>query len=235
MNASRTFLPPLGPTGVETAKVRLGWFAGTAASDDPVALGWDLFHQLNASGSVLSPGNRHYSAGVRATDWSWQVLWGGRGDAAGTVYAEIRQGVWDGLGEAGWTTLAGKVLPRLRCSRVDLAGDVDRPCASPSTLFDRRAQAWTRTHRGGWELTVRGDGGEKLTVGSRSSDRYLRIYVKGTCVRHELELKGAVGRTVSDRVVAGASLAALWAGEYDRVVRWTGEGTTGCPGASTAG
>lgn len=219
MKSTSGVLPPLGPTGVEPEIVSLGWFAGTAAPDDPPATGWGIVRGL-VGPSTLSPGNRHYSAGVRADDWSWQVLWAGRGGAAGTVYVEVRQGVWEALPPDGAADLAGRLLTAVRCSRLDLAGDVLLPCALPSDLFAARDRARTRTHRGGWELMVRGDGGQKLTVGSRTSERYLRVYVKDVRVRHELELKGATGRAACAAILSGDSLRAVWGAEYSRLVEW---------------
>jgi DNA relaxase NicK len=141
------------------------------------------------------------------------------GGARGTVYVEVRQSVWE-TGVPG--DLEAWLLGSVRPTRIDLAVDgygSDRP--GPAALFRRLPAAETRTHRRSWVLTVDGDGGEKLTVGARSSDRYLRVYVKGAGrVRHELELKGAIARGAAEALVAGGDRASLFSAEYGRIVRW---------------
>jgi DNA relaxase NicK len=165
-------------------------------------------------------GNRHYSTGHRADDWSAVVLWGGLGGAAGTVYVEVRQSLWEG---GCPPDLAPWLLERgLRPSRVDLAADVrGAGWPGPSTLYRYLPAAETRTHRRTWELTLDWDGGEKLTVGARSSERYLRVYVKGDqWVRHELELKQAAALRAADTLAVGGPLGPLFGSEYARLIRW---------------
>jgi DNA relaxase NicK len=169
-----------------------------------------------SGGSTLTHGNRHYSSGVRADDWSWQVLWSGQGGSRGTVYVETRQTLTERTPEIALTLLGLGVRP----SRIDLACDVGGDSWHPSDLFALRDEAWTRTRRGGWTLTLRGDGGATLYVGSRSSDRFLRVYVKGAIVRHELELKGAVAAAVGASLEKRTQLGHLWAAEYAKLVRW---------------
>jgi hypothetical protein len=225
MDATRTVLPPLGPTGVEPGLDRLGWLAGTLqvwdGGESDRDRGWALVRLLPGP-STLDHRNRHYGTGVRADDWSWAVMWAGLGSAAGTVYAEVRQGHLDRLGPDEGLALAVDLASRgLRPSRVDLAHDCDDSTArTPARLFALRASAWTRTHRGGWELSVRGDGGEKLTVGSRSSERYCRVYLRPGVVRHELELKGATAAATIAALSAGCTIGDAWATEYGRLVRW---------------
>lgn len=202
--------------------MHISWVAGTAPVSGPdVDLGWRLSEPLRAlGGSMLDGrGNRHYAKGLRAENWAWVVLWGGQGGAVGTVYVEVRQSVWEG---GAPSSLAKFFLSELRPSRIDLACDlVGLGAARPAALYGLRGSAWSRTERRGWELTQRGDGGEKLTVGARSSERYLRVYVKGDdFIRHELELKGAIARATASELVLGAAPRAAFMAEYDRIVRW---------------
>jgi DNA relaxase NicK len=71
-------------------------------------------------------------------------------------------------------------------------------------------------------LTVDAAGGEKLTIGSRVSPRYGRIYLKDDPprVRHELELKQDVAGQAWDLYRAGFDLGAIFAAEYGRLVEW---------------
>jgi DNA relaxase NicK len=205
----------------------MGWLAGTTEPWEPETdrdVGFRLsteLRELLPIGSSLEGRNRHYSKGVRADDWSWQVLWQGLGGAAGTVYVEVRQSVWESLPEDVARLAATSLCGQLRATRIDLAGDDLRPRAmTPADYFAWREVAETRTRRDGWELTLRGDGGEKLTIGSRSSERYGRIYIGHGGVRHEIELKAALARATAAAVVAGEALAGLWASEWQRLVRW---------------
>lgn len=143
------------------------------------------------------------------------------GGASGSVYFEIRQSIFEGAG------VPDDLVPWLlgqgvRASRVDLAVDLHGPgWPTPATLYQYLPAAETRTQRRTWELTTNWDGGEKLTVGARSSERYLRVYVKGDqWVRHELELKQAAALRASETLRVGGPLAPLFAAEYGRTVRW---------------
>jgi len=58
-------------------------------------------------------------------------------------------------------------------------------------------------------------------VGARSSERYLRIYVKGDdWIRHELEAKGQLARELSRQLQLGRAPRELFGPEYGRIVRW---------------
>lgn len=215
-------LPPFSNTGVESGDVGLSWLGGTIRSDDGEGVGWGLTRRLGGP-STLTGSTVHYRAGVRADDWSWSVMWGGMGGAVGTVYATIRQSYLERVGSDG-LALARDLLRDgyLASSRVDLAGDDLRGSGPrPRWYFDRRAEAWTRTQRGRWQFTEQGSGSQTLYVGSRSSDRMLRLYDHAPSVlRHELELKGVVAAGVGVALGSGASVADLWAAEYGRLVRW---------------
>jgi hypothetical protein len=162
---------------------------------------------------------------VAADDWSYAVYWRGLGGAAGGVFLEVRQVAWEGLG-AQWRPLALALLVRegLRARRIDLALDDWGVRCRPGELFSARAEARTRTHRDGWELTVRGSGETKLTVGSRASERYLRVYDKPVGkvwrVRHEVELKGDAATAAGGWIGGGLGLRELWAREVSRLVAW---------------
>ena len=216
------FLPPFSNTGVESERVGLSWVGGTIQSDDGERVGWDLTRRLNGP-STLTGSTAHYRAGARADDWSWSVMWGGMGGAAGTVYTTLRQSYLERVGMDG-LTLARELMRDgyLTCSRVDLAGDDVRGVGPrPREYFERRGEAWTRTQRGRWQYTEQGSGCQTLYVGSRSSDRMLRLYDHAPSVlRHELELKGIVASGVGLALGAGASVAGLWASEYLHLVRW---------------
>lgn len=219
----RDFYPPYGHTGVEPVSVGMGWLSGSSRPEDPKVASWELVNllrSLTGRASQLTQGNRHYGSGVRADDWSWQVVWDGRGGAAGSVWAEVRQSVWEGLG-ADWGALASALIPTLNASRLDIAADFARPCLLPAHYFALRTGARTRTHRGDWELKVRGDGSEKLTIGGRSGERYGRIYVKDDeRVRHELELKGQLARMLCAAGLTDRLLGDIWRDQYRRLVEW---------------
>jgi hypothetical protein len=200
--------------------VTVGWIGGTMRVVDPPTLGFDLARRLIPGGGMLAPGNRHYRSGVRAWDWSAQVLWGGSGSNADTVYVEVRQSAIEDRDDDGAPLVVSLVNAGLRLSRLDLAGDAGAGSRRPSLFYGMCRAATTRTHRDGWELRQRPDGDERLTIGSRASERYLRIYVKGDVVRHELEMKGKLAAATGAAVHAGQALGPLWEAEYGRLVRW---------------
>lgn len=217
-------LPPVGNTGVEPEAVSLAWLAGTIRSDDDVGLGWELIRKL---GDDARQGGQHgyYGHTVHAADGGWQVGWSGHGGAAGTTYVELRQAWLEGQGPQA-PTLALELLSRgLRLSRADLAGDdVSRSSRRPREFFDARQVASTRTDRAGWKFTEDGLGRQTLNVGSRTSERCMRLYDHAPgCLRHELELKGATAAALGAALLTGAPVSDLWAEQYARLVRWPDE------------
>jgi hypothetical protein len=217
-------LPPLWSYGGKRHGVGLTWLAGTVLADgDPgqaFRLAQAVGEACRSPGSVLAS-SRHYRRVVRADDWSWQVGGEGLGGAAGSVYIEARQGALERHGAPD--ALVGLVAPwGLRASRVDLAWDDPDWLAEPVTLFAARADAVTRTHRASWVLTVSASGEGKLTIGSRSSDRYGRVYVKRPSVRWETETKGEAARALWEALASGTPTEALWAVEWDRLAHWDG-------------
>jgi DNA relaxase NicK len=67
---------------------------------------------------------------------------------------------------------------------------------------------------------VNWEGDQKLTIGSRVSDRYVRVYVKGERVRHEIELKHAPAVDAWAALLGGVGVREVWADHYGRVVLW---------------
>lgn len=232
MNASRSgqaehgfgVLPPFGNTGVEPGSVSLAWLAGTIRSEDDAGLGWELVRSLADDGR-LGGQSGYYGHSVHGADGSWGVAWSGHGGASGTTYVELRQRFLERHGpEAGH--LAFELLCRgLRSSRVDLAGDDLRATARrPREFFDVRSTASTRTDRARWKFTEDGLGRQTLNVGSRASERCMRLYDHAPgCLRHELELKGATAAALGADLAAGASLSDLWARQYAKLVCWPEE------------
>lgn len=113
-----------------------------------------------------------------------------------------------------------------RCTRLDLA--VTACCNSPSFnvahLSLREARAWKRQHDSRYQVGYQfsDPGGQTVTLGARSSEKYGRIYDKyaesgppyqpGTW-RWELEVKGDTAQAVSERLF-GEPDRRKWAGEY---------------------
>lgn len=224
----REFRPPVSPTGVETEQVTLGWLAGTASTD--VGHRGEQGHadRLVSRIRAVAPGvavrwrgNRAYRDGICAPDWSWLVGWEGQGGAAGTVLVELRQSFFEARGISANTLAFGLCTDGVRPSRIDLAGDVPEPATRPHEWFDRWDTARSHVPSRSVVLQVQRDGPEKLSIGARGGERYLRIYDKPErgCVRHELELRGARSRAVG-LVLGMAPLAVLWAEQYAGFVRW---------------
>lgn len=230
--AHSELLPPLGHTGVEVAPVGavgVSWLAGTmpASGANGVADLWLMLPRLGLAGSCQSDhGDRHYEVGIHEDHWGWAVRGMGRGGASGTVYVEVRQGWLEADGAQASRAvqcLIGSEGVGLRLSRLDLAADYPWHSPRPSDYWAARGGWVTRTHRASWLLTVDGAGGEKLTIGSRSSTRYLRVYLKPEreVVRHELECKAELARELGGAIASGQDPASLWAAECARLIRWS--------------
>jgi hypothetical protein len=154
-------------------------------------------------------------------DGSYAVLYDGIGRAAGGVMLTVRQSTFERLAEASWAILEA-LTAGMHTSRLDIAADVLSGELRPTDFFRMLPAARTRSRREHWVLTLNGVGEEKLTIGSRMSARYVRIYTtaKRDGVRHELELKQECGGSAVASLRSGAAIGAVWAQEYGRLVQW---------------
>lgn len=226
MHATAPVLPPISHTGVEPSQVTLGWWAGTRQvwdGESDQSLAWAVFSGLGdivPGGSNLNSRSQWYQRSFARDDAAATVYYGGIGDARGTVMLSIRQS-WFEQGPEDPVDALRLLLANWRTSRVDLAADVTHPDRlTPATLYDRLPAARSRSRPANRVLTCDWSGGQKLTLGSRSSDRYVRVYAKGERVRHEIELKRAPATEAWSALLAGASPRAVWAEQYGRVVEW---------------
>ena len=228
--ATTALLPTFSHTWVEPSAVTVGWFAGTrqvwAVGEGPAderQAAWELFAQVRDAApgeSSMLARSTYYRQGFSMDDGSCSVLYDGIGRAAGSVLLSARQALFERLGSEAWALVVA-LAPGLHVSRLDLAADAEGSSTlRPSALYGLLPAARSRSQRVHQVLTVDRGGGEKLTLGSRSSERYLRVYVKDQRVRHELELKQGAARAAMGRLLTGASLAGVWAQEYVRVVEW---------------
>jgi len=199
--------------------VSVSWLTLTLRADREDEVVWPLLRRLGGHSQSLRE-TPHYGRGVGADDRSWSVYWAGRGSNVGTVLTTVRQTRLEqpdgqplafALAGAGW-----------RGRRVDLAGDED--CATaprPRWYFDARTLATTRTDRGKWIFLEDGVGRQTLNAGSRTSERFLRLYDHAPGVlRHEIELKDGAAERVAAALGAGVAAGSLWAAEYGRMIQW---------------
>jgi hypothetical protein len=205
--------------------VSLGWYAGTGTVWDggppekSVALDYFLrLHALLPGPSTSTARSQWYRAGYALDSGAFAVMYEGVGSAAGGVMVTVRQSALDALGDAALPSMLA-LSERLRAARVDLAADCP-PAPPPSDLYRRWPAARSRSRPANVVLMQNQGGGETLTIGSRASDRYLRCYVKGSVVRHELELKHGLADGVWSRLREGESMQRVWESEYVRLVRW---------------
>lgn len=224
-------LPTRSHTWVEPSSVSWGWLAGTrpiwsqtTGPDSERAAAWDVFARLRDVFELPSNSNARsqwYRRGFAFDDGTAAVFWDGVGAAGGGLMLTVRQSAFERLGSADADALVRSLAPGLHVSRIDLAADAatsDR--LTPTALYDLLPAARSRSRPAHRTLTISADGAEKLTINSRASQRYLRIYVKGDVVRHEIELKQAAAADAMQRLLGGVSLQRVWAAEYLRVVSW---------------
>jgi len=230
MESTYGVLPTRSHTWVEPSSVAYGWLAGTrqvwadgGGQESERATAWELFSTLRdaiALPSNMTARATYYRRGFAFDDGTAAVFWDGIGRAAGGVMLTVRQTAFERLGDVGSAELVGRLVPGLHVSRLDLAADADSDAQTPDALYAMLPTARSRSRAEHRVLTVDWAGGQKLTVGSRSSERYLRVYVKGAVVRHELELKQGAAGAAMERLRAGAELVTVWRDEYGRLVRW---------------
>lgn len=97
-----------------------------------------------------------------------------------------------------------------RCTRLDLAVDIkDRPGFLQKCIDAAFRNNWSGTARSANVIQNTKDGGATIYIGSRSSNRFVRIYNKsaqmgeeGDWTRVEVELKGDVARGVARALVS---------------------------------
>jgi hypothetical protein len=221
MEPSRVPLPPLSTTGVERVCYgAVSWLTGSVEMMEGETDGWSWVERLQRVWPVGThrPFTRFYETGVVADDESWAVLWGGAGDAAGTVGVECRQRLWEALSGPGAVKLALDVLTAgVRPSRVDLVGVDGSGRIRPRDLLAdwRGGRARTRIRTGKlWEEL---DGRQGLFIGSRSSDRYARLYEVrgegGPQLRLETESKRGRAAEIGSGLLDGRDPSDLWAAE----------------------
>lgn len=225
METTAALLPTISHTWVEPSQVSVGWLAWTrsgleAAADRAGA--WDVFSRLAdllPGPSNLNSRSQWYQRSFARDDGAATVYYDGVGRARGSLMVSVRQ---------SWFEQAGDLVDQLaglvgdgHVSRLDLAADDTAPDrSSPRNLYDLLPTARSRSRLAHRSLTLTGDGGQKLTIGSRASARYARIYVKGDRVRHEIELKQDAAGAAWGALVAGSAVAETWAREYGRLVAW---------------
>jgi hypothetical protein len=195
---------------------------GPAGDHPDRAAAWEVFRTLQG----LRPGPSNsltraqwFEHAFAMDDGSFAVLYGGVGRARGSIMLTARQRLFDDAPDAA-RVVAG-LTGGWHTSRVDLTADVSAGvAATPSMLFAMLSTARSRSRLEHRVLTVNGAGGETLTLGSRASARYLRVYVKGDRIRHELELKQDAAGAAWDLIRAGFDPAGVFVAEYGRVVQW---------------
>ena len=103
---------------------------------------------------------------------------------------------------------------RWRCSRLDLAFDVEPDKMDINTVFDAvssREYVCRAQNRGAY--IDFGSDEKTITLGSRPSERYMRIYNRRGYVRFELEVKGKAAGFIGALLLDADSLSA-----YHKVV-----------------
>jgi hypothetical protein len=124
------------------------------------------------------------------------IAWDGQAQAAGTVLVDITQQALDGLGFArSLDLLRSLTAAGFRPSRLDLWADDREGLADPLDVWTALEGGQAVTHAHGHEWRQNSAGGATAYIGSRTSERFLRVYrtlpihgYDGT--RWELEIKG---------------------------------------------
>lgn len=225
MDPIKAVLPTISNTWVEPGAVTVGWWAGTRRPDGDGgdrALAWDVFSRLAEvlpGGSNMNARSQWYQRSFARDDQAATVYYDGVGRARGGVMLSLRQRWFEQVADPV-PAIAG-LLAGWHVSRLDLAADDDNPARmTPADLYARLPAARSRSRPEHRRLMQDYAGGATLSIGSRVSPRYGRIYVKGERIRHEVELKQDAAGSAWALVAAGAELVDVWLAEYGRLVRW---------------
>jgi len=175
---------------------------------------------LLPGGSNMNARSQWYGRAFARDDNAATVYYEGVGRARGSVMLSIRQSWFEQLPGDPVPSIA-PMLTGWHVSRVDLAADTPADTAlPPAELYARLPTARSRSRSAHRVLTMAWDGAQKLTIGSRASERYVRVYIKGDRIRHELEMKGVAAGDAWAALAGGATPARVWTAEYGRVVQW---------------
>ncbi len=228
MEPSRVPLPPLGTTGVERSVTGVvSWLSGSVEMIDGETDGWSWVERMQRVWPVGThrPYTRFYQDGVVADDESWAILWDGTGDAAGTIGVEARQRLWEALSGPEAVKLALDLLTAgVRPSRVDLVGVDGSGRIRPRDLLAAWRDGGVRTRTRTGKLWEELDGRQGLFVGSRTSDRYVRMYEvagwDGRQLRLETESKRGRAAALGSALLDGRDADDLWAAELRGAIDW---------------
>lgn len=162
-----------------------------------------------------------YRSGLWDAEGRWLVGWDGAGDAAGTVFVQVKQSGLDRLADARTVALA-LLSDGVRPSRVDLYVDHARAGSPrPRSYWAALPGSVCRVSARHRVLMVDGTGRETVALGARGGRRHLRIYDRpdGASVRHELEMRAERARTVGEAMLV-EPLEGIWQREYGAFVQW---------------
>ena len=170
-------------------------------------------------GDLWPASTRHHGAGLRGD--GFEVFWQGLGSASGLVYVQVRGEAFDSLSEAEALELLRMANGwRLAATRFDLCRDVLG--LSVAGLRDAvvRGGVVSRAHSIDYTEGLRGANGRTLTIGSRSSDRYVRIYDRRGPTRIEVQLGRGMAAAAVERVLASGSFDGEWRAQVTSAVRF---------------
>lgn len=156
---------------------------------------------------------------IMVTPWGLSGFVGAQ-CASIAVGTRDRDGMIDAKGSAAAWVAELEVARNGRASRIDLALDVDDQDRNLARFLAAQLPAEERRQLKCWLADGLGEG-DTLYLGSRSSDRMMRVYDKtaqqgldpkvvGQRWRYEVELKGDYAAAAWSAIVRGEDAAALW-------------------------
>ena len=190
-------LPPASNTGVTVTWQGLHWFSGTCRgllSADVLAC---LGQHLNTLPLLLERGGFGYQLSGRVGGAA--VYWSpGRHD----VYVVLPGEVCEQLGVVGVVAIAAD-LDLVPSSRLDFAWDIEGVAVADFQGAWHAGDLVTRAHRDSWE-ELRNTEGSTFYMGSRASERFVRVYDRRGPTRLKMEWKGDRAVALWSRLLACA-------------------------------
>jgi hypothetical protein len=205
-------LPPCTDRGVERITVRPDWLDVTFRPEvdaDHLGVAHELLQRYAPGPSTVGRGRGFYDHLLHSDDTGASVAYGGRADATGTVLLNLPGKYWGSQGDPDGLVRAlyerdGHV------ARFDLAadytGDGVPTVGDLSAAIVRRE--WATRLRSAYEGRDLISGTRTVYLGSKSSDRRVRIYDARGPVRVEVQCRNEVaGRLLESVALSGSGTA----------------------------
>jgi hypothetical protein len=207
-------LPPCSNTGVERVICRPDWLDVSlripGGEDHELKAAHELLQSFAPGPSTVGRGRGFYERLLSSDDASASVAYSGHADAKGTVLLTL-PGAWWATAPDPEETARAIYGRDGHVARLDLAADYDGPDVPPvAAIADAIARReWVTRLRSAYEGRDLMTGKRTVYLGSKASERRMRVYDLRGPVRVEIQTRNDVAAQLLESVAASGSVAAL--------------------------